>query len=105
VLFNTQGTNRSIVDIVYESNMSKKNEGFPSYSGSEYINGRYYDVYTMLYTKDVWPDGTTGWNDRVGKMYDSTFYQGFILGQLPGFVQVYPADNASGLVRIFKIAN
>ncbi|NYZ78899.1 hypothetical protein H0N99_02010 [Candidatus Micrarchaeota archaeon] len=103
VLFDTQGANRKIADVVYESNMSRRNKGFPSFSGTQYISGRYYDIYTMLYTKDVWPDGTSGWDDRKGKMYDSTFYQGFILGQLDGFEQVYPANNASGLVRIFKI--
>ncbi len=103
VLFNTQGGTRRIANIVYEDNMSRVNRGFPSFSGVQSSGGKLYDVYTMLYTHDIWPDGKSGWDDRKGKMYDSTFYQGFFLGNLPGFEQVYPANNTGGLVRIFKI--
>jgi hypothetical protein len=80
-----------------------RTRGFPSYGGTQYSGGIPYDVYTMIYTKDLWPDGKSGWDDRKGKMYDSTFYQGFILGQLDGFEQVFPANGTAGLVRIFKV--
>ncbi|NYZ75686.1 hypothetical protein H0N98_00340 [Candidatus Micrarchaeota archaeon] len=103
VLFDSQGRDRRIVDIAYSDNMSRKDRAFPSYNGVQYSAGKPYDVYTMIYTKDIWPDGKSGWDDRKGKMYDSTFYQGFILGKLDGFEQVYPVDGKAGLVRIFKI--
>jgi asparagine N-glycosylation enzyme membrane subunit Stt3 len=107
VLFNTQGQNRKILGMVYESNMSMEEHGTPYLGGVQSIGGKQYDVYTMLYTKDVWPDGKSGWDDRKGKIYDSTFYQGYFLGQLDGFEQVYPSPNQSSTVfpavRIFKI--
>ena len=99
---NTTGGNR-IAGIFYESNLSKINHGIPASAGLQSDGTRIYQVYTMFYTNDVWPDGKTGWEDRKGQFYDSTFYRGFILGDLPGFEQVYPAYNQSGAVRIFKI--
>ena len=93
----------TIAGIFYEYNLSRVNRGIPVYGGVQNSQGIAVDVYTIFYTNDVWPDGKTGWADRVGKMYDSMFYQGFILGNLPGFEQVYPAGNRSGMVRIFKV--
>lgn len=103
VLFTTQNGTRSIANVVYADNMSKINRGFMSYGGVQYIGSKLYDSYTMLYTKDVWPDGVSGWSDRKGLMYDSTFYQGFFLGHLDGFEQVFPTDGKGGSVRIYKI--
>lgn len=94
---------RSILGIFYGDNTSRLNRGIPVYAGQQSDGTRVYDVYTMFYTNEVWPDGGNGWDDRKGKMYDSTFYMGFILGELPGFEQTYPAGNKSGPVRIFKI--
>jgi asparagine N-glycosylation enzyme membrane subunit Stt3 len=94
---------RSILGVFYGDNTSRLNRGIPIYAGQQSDGTRTYDVYTMFYTNEVWPDGGNGWGDRKGKMYDSTFYRGFILGELPGFEQTYPAGNKSGPVRIFKI--
>ncbi|MCX6776968.1 MAG: hypothetical protein NTY73_03310 [Candidatus Micrarchaeota archaeon] len=99
----TNSSAAAIAGIFYEYNLSRVNRGIPVYGGIQSSQGKSVYVFTMFYTNDVWPDGKTGWEDRVGKMYDSTFYQGFILGNLPGFEQVYPESNQSGLVRIFKI--
>ncbi|MEM3556253.1 MAG: hypothetical protein QXF56_06035 [Candidatus Micrarchaeia archaeon] len=96
-------TTKRIVGIYYENNLSRMNRGIPLPSGYQSIQGRLYEMYTMFYTTDIWPDGVSGWEDRKGKVYDSTFYRGFILGELPGFEQVYPANNQAGAVRIFKI--
>ena len=98
-----EGASKSIAGIFYEYNLSRVNRGIPVYAGAQNYQGKNMDVYTMFYTDDVWPDGNTGWGNRVGKMYDSVFYRGFILGSIPGFEQVYPAGNQSGMVRIYKI--
>lgn len=69
------------------------------------INGREYSVFIAWYP-EVWLDGTPGLPDAKGKFYNSTFYQGFFLGKLDGFTQVYPSANQPGLtsyVRIFKL--
>ena len=103
VRFQGARTDGGIAGIFYENNLSRMDHGIPLYGGKQAYGGRLFNVYTMLYSKDVWPDGKSGWGDRKGEMYDSTFYTGFFLGDLPGFEQVYPANNQSGLVRIFKI--
>ena len=97
------GISKRIAGVFYEDNLSRLNRGIPMFSGYQSIQGKVYEMYTMFYTTEIWPDGVSGWGDRKGKMYDSTFYRGFILGDLPGFEQVYPANNLSGGVRIFKI--
>lgn len=62
-------------------------------------------IFTLLYSREpVWiMDGTitSGWDDRIGKFYDSNLYNAFVLGNLPGFELVYTTkDNA---VKIYKI--
>lgn len=103
VRFAYTATARRIAAVFYESNTSRMNRGIPIYSGIQEIQGRLFEVYTMFYTTEIWPDGKSGWEDRKGKMYDSNFYRGFVLGELPGFEQVYPENNLSGGVRIFRI--
>ncbi len=65
--------------------------------------GRLLDEYIVMYDKD----DPLSWADRKGKGYDSTFYQGFFLGELDGFEQVYPENSIvkgpALPVRIFKI--
>ncbi|MFA6035651.1 MAG: hypothetical protein WC759_01710 [Candidatus Micrarchaeia archaeon] len=57
----------------------------------------------------VYPPPGQGYDDRAGKSYDSVFYQGFFLGHIDGFVQVYPYEaefaqfGPSLPVRIFKL--
>jgi len=96
IRYANSSTGTGIAGIFYEYNLSRANRGIPYYGGVQTYQGRSMYVLTMAY------DGSS-WEDRVGKMYDSTFYQGFFLGNLPGFEQVYPSGNQAGLVRIFKV--
>ncbi len=73
------------------------------------IQGVPFVQFLMIYT----PNGP---NDTItnapSEFYNSNYYKGFILGNLPGFTQVYPA-NATGInfvngtypVRIFALNN
>ncbi|MCL4379469.1 MAG: hypothetical protein M1160_02375 [Candidatus Marsarchaeota archaeon] len=80
-----------------------------SYEGVITISGIPFVEYLMIYL----PNGP---NDTItnapSSFYDSNYYKGFILGDLPGFTQVYPA-NATGInfvngtygVRIYELDN
>ncbi|MGC8648965.1 MAG: hypothetical protein ACP5UN_01965 [Candidatus Micrarchaeia archaeon] len=66
--------------------------------------------YLVIYT----PNGANGIiTDAPTEFYLSNYYKAFFLGDLPGFTQVYPQNNQSGvnfinytyLVRIYKLNN
>ena len=69
--------------------------------GQQTISGKPYLVFMSLYTEDHLDMAPT-------KGYNSVFYKAFVLGDLPGFEQVYPTDK-SGLgvypIRIYKRLN
>ena len=80
------------------------------YEGVINISGIPFVEYLMIYL----PNGP---NDTItnapSSFYLSNYYKGFFLGDLPGFTQVYPIDNATGVnyvnvtdpIRIFEINN
>ncbi|MFH1285955.1 MAG: STT3 domain-containing protein [Candidatus Micrarchaeota archaeon] len=83
------------------------NKAFFSYQGDTELYGRQVAMYLVWYPT-TWYDGSSGYGDSAGKgeYYKSTFYQAFFLGELEGFEQVYPKENAQGpryAVRIFKL--
>ncbi|VVC03279.1 Oligosaccharyl transferase STT3 subunit [Candidatus Burarchaeum australiense] len=82
-----------------------QNRGLLLDQGSATLNdGRNYEQFLVIY-----PPVGQGYEDRAGLAYDSVFYQGFFLGHIDGFEQVYPyqAENAqfgaSLPVRIYKL--
>jgi hypothetical protein len=93
--------------MVYENNMSKVNKAVLAYP--QLIadsSGREYAMYTALYFKDpaLWSDDESGWDDRKGKFYDSSFYQGFFLGEMDGFTKAYEyMDGSQPYIRIFEV--
>ncbi len=96
--------------MVYENNMTQQNKAVLVAPQLITLSGKQYAFYTALYFKDpnMWGDNVSGWDDRKGKFYDSAFYQGFFLGGLDGFDQVYEyKDPGSGqvLTRIFAVQN
>ena len=91
----------------YEDNMSRQNKAILAYPQRMTVRGRDYAMYTALYFPDasIWQDNVSGWDDRKGKYYDSTFYKAFYIGELQGFDKVYEYADQSGqpYVRIFKL--
>lgn len=95
----------------YNRNGSKLNAAIQAsqYLGVQNIQGTLYVEFLMLYL----PNGP---NDTItnppSDFYISNYYKGFILGNLPGFKQVYPS-NATGInfingtypVRIYELVN
>ncbi|MDE1870696.1 MAG: hypothetical protein KGI06_00455 [Candidatus Micrarchaeota archaeon] len=79
------------------------------YLGVQNIQGSLYVEFLMIYVPNG-PNGTI--TDAPSEFYNSNYYKGFILGDLPGFRQVYPL-NATGInfingtypVRIFELVN
>ncbi|MGC8730463.1 MAG: hypothetical protein ACP5RP_03725 [Candidatus Micrarchaeia archaeon] len=69
----------------------------------------YYEDMLVIYTPNAANGSIT---DAPSKFYDSNFYRGFFLGNLPGFTLVYPA-NQTGInfvdvdvpLRIFAVNN
>ncbi len=80
-----------------------------AYLGVQNIQGSYYVEFLMIYL----PNGP---NDTItnapSDFYDSNYYKGFFLGNLPGFKLVYPS-NSTGInmvngtypVRIYELPN
>ncbi len=70
-------------------------------------NGQQFEVVVimMLYTQEtVWnKDGvlTSGFEDKKGRYYDSVLYRGYLLGDMPGFENVFTSKN--GEVKIYKL--
>ena len=80
-----------------------------AYEGVISISGVPFVEYLMIYL----PNGANGTiTNAPSEFYNSNYYRGFILGDLPGFHQVYPA-NAPGVnfvngtygVRIYELNN
>ncbi len=73
-------------------------------------NGPTYLQYMVIYLPNG-PNGTI--TDAPTDFYQSNYYKGFILGNLPGFTEVYPGNisgkinfvNGTYPVRIFKLNN
>jgi asparagine N-glycosylation enzyme membrane subunit Stt3 len=100
----------------YTSSGQKLNAYIQSsqYLGVQNVQGSLYVEFLMIYT----PNGP---NDTItnapSDFYDSNYYKGFALGDLPGFKQVYPVANATsngtGInyingtypVRIYELVN
>jgi asparagine N-glycosylation enzyme membrane subunit Stt3 len=80
------------------------------YEGIVNLGGQPYVEYLTIYL----PNTANGIiNDAPSQFYNSNYYKGFVLGKLPGFTEVYPA-NATGLinyvngtwpVRIYELNN
>jgi hypothetical protein len=80
------------------------------YEGVIDLSGIPFVEYLMIYLPNG-PNNTI--TDAPSSFYVSNYYKGFFLGDLPGFTQVYPIDNATGVnyvnitdpIRIFEINN
>ncbi len=80
-----------------------------NYLGVINVQGTEFVEYMMIYT----PNAANGViTDAPSQFYDSNYYKGFILGDLPGFTEVYPANgiginyvNGTYPVRIFELNN
>jgi asparagine N-glycosylation enzyme membrane subunit Stt3 len=103
--------NQNGVMSVYSSNGTKTNAVIQStsYTGVENIPGSgLYVQFIMIYLPNA--NGTV--TNAPSEFYNSNFYRGFFLGNLPGFQQVYPS-NAAGVnfvngtypIRIFRLVN
>nr|WP_304767593.1 STT3 domain-containing protein [Candidatus Burarchaeum sp.] len=84
---------------------STQNRGYLMGQGQTTLaDGRLYQQFLVMY-----PSAGSGYEDRAGLAYDSVFYQGFFLGHIDGFEQVYPyvgdpAQIGPGLpVRIYRL--
>ncbi len=96
---------------VYSQNGTKLNIVIPAVlmepMGTVNVSGTIYLQYVAFYLPDA-----NGTMSAPSEFYYSNFYNGYILGKLPGFTQVYP-ENATGInyvngtypIRIFKINN
>ena len=66
-----------------------------------------YSLFQLVYVHDkLWPINGTyvdGFSDHKSKFYDSVLYNGFVLGNIPGFDLVYQTEN--GEVKVFKISS
>ncbi len=83
--------------------------GFNSYMGNDApvylvpqgvqnLDGQPFQVFLALYDKEHV-------DKAPGNGYNSVFYKAFVLGELPGFEQVYPAEGGFGIrsIRIYKL--
>ncbi len=96
---------------IYDNNATKLNAVIQAsqYLGVQNVQGTLFVEFLMIYTPNG-PNGTI--TNAPSDFYNSNYYRGFILGDLPGFQQVYPA-NATGInfvngtypVRIYKLVN
>ncbi len=97
---------------VYNTNGTKINAVIQAsqYLGVQNVQGSYYVEFLMVYLPNG-PNNTI--TNAPSQFYNSNFYKGFVLGNLPGFRQVYPVSNATGVnfvngtypVRIFELVN
>ncbi len=107
--------NQNGVSSVYSPNGTKLNavvqvvNNQPLGATSLSANGSTYLEYLMIYLPNG-PNNTI--TNAPSEFYQSNFYRGFFLGDLPGFTLVYP-NNAIGInfvnytsqIRIFKLNN
>ncbi|MCL5418746.1 MAG: hypothetical protein M1360_02275 [Candidatus Marsarchaeota archaeon] len=95
---------------VYSGNGTKINAVIQSsdYEGIVNVQGIQFVEYLMVYVPGA--NGTV--QNAPSLFYNSNFYRAYVLGNLPGFTQVYPA-NATGInfvngtypIRIFALDN
>ena len=96
---------------VYSANGTKINAYIQgtSYLGVVNVQNEPFVEFLVIYT----PNSTNGTiTDAPTEFYNSNYYKGFFLGNLPGFTQVYPS-NATGInyvngtypIRIFALDN
>jgi len=96
---------------VYNTNGTKINAYIQgtSYLGVVNVQNEPFVEFLVIYT----PNSTNGTiTDAPTEFYNSNYYKGFFLGNLPGFTQVYPS-NATGInyvngtypIRIFALDN
>ena len=103
--------NKNGVLSVYSDKGAKTNSVIQSsyYLGVVNVSGTPFVEFPMIYLPGA--NGTV--ENAPSGFYTSNFYDGFILGKLPGFTQVYPATNATGInlvngsypIRIFALNN
>jgi hypothetical protein len=103
--------NKNGVINVYDNNGTKMHAVIQSsyYLGVVNFSGTPFVEFLMIYLPGA--NGTV--ENAPSGFYTSNFYDGFMLGKLSGFTQVYPATNATGInmvngtypVRIFALNN
>jgi len=109
VCVNVKPNNQGVLS-VYNSNGTKMNAVIQSsyYEGIINIQGTPFVEYLLIYLPGA--NGTVA--NPPSLFYTSNYYNAFVLGKLPGFTQVYPA-NATGInfvngtypIRIFALDN
>ena len=98
---------------VYSTNGTKLNAYIQSsnYLGVQNVQNVLYVEFLMIYTPNG-PNQTI--TDAPSQFYDSNYYKGFILGDLPGFTEVYPSNSTPGTInyingtypiRIYEVNN
>lgn len=97
---------------IYDSTGNKLNAfiNFSYYSGVITLGGTQYVQFLMIYTPNG-PNNTI--TNAPSDFYESNFYKGFFLGNLPGFHLVYPTNSVGGVnyvntydpIRIFELNN
>jgi hypothetical protein len=98
---------------IYNQNGTKINAYIQStdYQGVQNIQGNLYVEFLMLYTPNAANGSIT---NAPSQFYESNYYKGFILGNLPGFTEVYPVNSTVGSinyvngtypVRIYEVNN
>ena len=99
-IFNVYSTNGTKINAVIQASQ---------YLGVENIQGTLFVEFLMMYLPNG-PNNTI--TDAPSQFYNSNYYKGFILGDLPGFQQVYPLNgtginyvNGTYPVRIYKVLN
>ncbi len=96
---------------VYETNGTKLNAVIQAsqYLGVQNIQGTLYVEFLMIYLPNGPNDSIT---NAPSQFYYSNYYRGFILGNLPGFTEVYPSNgiginyvNGTYPIRIYEVNN
>ncbi|MBI4399652.1 hypothetical protein HY570_02790 [Candidatus Micrarchaeota archaeon] len=92
---------QGIYEMYYEENFTQNRALLSYLSNAVAAGNKELAMFLVLYHPDL------GLEDSKGKAYNSSFYHGFFLGKMPGFVQVYPQD-VSGFrldipIRVYKL--
>ncbi len=96
---------------VYNQSGGKTNAVLQSsyYEGVITVSGIPFVEYLMIYLPNG-PSNTI--TNAPSEFYSSNYYKGFFLGEMPGFIQVYPAGgtgvnfvNGTYPIRIFELTN
>ncbi len=89
---------------LYYSNGTKSNAVIQQYYNEGVVNiqGTQYVEFMAIYLPNA-PNGTI--TDAPSDFYTSNFYNGFFLGNLAGFTEVYPATNGTAGVNLINYTN